>query len=278
MKNQVVGIIGGKGKTGQQFAKFFRVKGFRVIVNDSKQKPSNQEIAQQSNFLFYCVPINKTVHVIRENARFAKKAKAIADFTSVKQNSINALKKFSPRGAEVFGLHPMFASDVKNFKGQVIVCVKGRGNKWLNFFKKMFAKAGAETPVVSAKEHDELMAVIQGLIHFSLLATAKALKELKFDLNKTLKFRSPIYKMRFDMIGRILNQDAELYADIQLKNKDVKKVVKAIEESTNELAEIVKKENRKDFLDFFDKTANYFGKHKELSAKKSIKVIEALSK
>src|SRR3989338_7506562 len=157
MNKQVIGIIGGKGSTGKQFAKFFRAKGFKLLVNDSKQKPSNKEIAEKSDFLFYCVPINKTVHVIKESAKFAKKAKGVGEFTSVKTDSINALKKFAPKTVEVFGFHPMFAGDMKNFKNQVIIFVEGRGKNWLNFFKKICAKDGAETPVISAKEHDRMM-------------------------------------------------------------------------------------------------------------------------
>ena len=66
------------------------------------------------------------------------------------------------------------------------------------------------------------MAVVQALTHFAYIGIGAALQALDFDVEKSRKFMSPVYEIMIDFVGRILDQNPELYASIQKNPKAMK--------------------------------------------------------
>ncbi len=60
MKKPIIGIIGGKGKMGKAFARFFVELGYEVIVSDLKTKLKPLELVRKSDVVIISVPIDKT--------------------------------------------------------------------------------------------------------------------------------------------------------------------------------------------------------------------------
>jgi prephenate dehydrogenase len=83
------------------------------------------------------------------------------------------------------------------------------------------------------------------------------MKELNADINESLEFSSPIYKLRMDMVGRILNQDAGMYADIGILNKKTRKTIKAYVDSAMKLQKIIDTNDREAFIRYFKSAQEY---------------------
>jgi prephenate dehydrogenase len=222
-------IVGGTGDTGSWFARYFRDRGLEVTV----WGPSGRtEVAKEMNVRYAAdlrseagssdavmvsVPIDKTVQVIQELAPCMQPGSVIMDVTSLKSAPVRAMEEYAPDGVEVLGTHPMFGPTMPALKGQTIILtpVQSRSQNWLPYFRSLFEADGAHIEVVDAEEHDRIMAVVQALTHFAYIGIGATLQALDFDVSRSRRFMSPVYEIMLDFVGRILDQNPELYASIQ---------------------------------------------------------------
>jgi len=277
MKNKVtIGIIGGTGGMGQFFKKLFEQNNCKVLIASRSTELTVEDCASQSDVVVVTVPIKSTVDVIKNIGSFIKEESLLIDLTSIKIAPVEAMLKHSE--SEVIGTHPVFGPGVSSIKGQSIVLCPARGKKWLPWLKELLDKNGAKIKIATPEKHDKMMAVIQGLVHFSTITVSHVLKEMGIDIKDSLDYASPIYKLRLDMLGRILNQDPELYADIEILNPEVNKAIKVYLDSSEKLFKTIAKKDREGFIDYFKESANYLGNFKEEAEKESDYLIEKLVK
>ena len=226
-------ILGGTGETGSWFARYFKEKGFDVAVWGPSGKMDvadrlgvryamdmMQEV-ENSDIVLVSVLIEKTVEVIRQVAPRMHSGSLIMDVTSLKSGPVKAMKTYAPKGVEVLGTHPMFGPTMPTLQGQTIILtpVEGKTGKWLSLMQSLFESDGAHMEILDAEEHDEIMAVVQALTHFAYIAIGAALRTLDFDVARSSRFMSPVYEIMIDFVGRILDQNPELYASIQKNPK-----------------------------------------------------------
>lgn len=272
---KTVGIIGGKGLMGSFFAKFFRNEGFRVLISDRKTKLVNQKLAEQSDVILVAVPIDVTEKVIREIIPHTRRGQIFADITSLKTFSVREMLKGK---ASVIGLHPMFRPGPSGFRGQTIVMCPARcTNKQKQWLRKLFVKNGATVTEMSTREHDELMGIVQALIHFHSLVLGQTLRSLRVNLKKLMQVMSPIYRMQFDVVCRIFAQNPILYASIGMENPTTPKTTKHFLCATEMLRKILLAKNQKAFEREFRKTAAFLGPYSKRALQESDKLIANLS-
>ncbi|MFA6372948.1 MAG: prephenate dehydrogenase/arogenate dehydrogenase family protein [Methanothrix sp.] len=226
-------ILGGTGETGSWFARYFKEKGFDVAVWGPSGKVEVAERlgvryakdmmaeVEKSDIVLVSVLIEKTVEIIREVAPHMHPGSLIMDVTSIKSGPVRAMKTYAPKGVEVLGTHPMFGPTMPALRGQTIILtpVEGKTGKWLSIMQSLFQTDGAHVEILDAEEHDEIMAVVQALTHFAYIGIGAALRTLDFDVQRSRRFMSPVYETMIDFVGRILDQNPELYASIQKNPK-----------------------------------------------------------
>ncbi len=272
-KKPVIGIIGGKGAMGLFFQEFFEKRGFKVLISDLRTKLSNKELAKKSDIVIVSVPIDKTVEIIEEVAPFVKKSGLLMDLTSTKEDPVKTMLKFAK--SSVLGCHPMFGP-TNNIKGQIVVFTPGRGKKWQNFMQKIFEEAGVNIKIISAKEHDKIMAIVQGLQHFISVNLAYTLAKEKTSIKKFLDLQSPVYRITMDFLGRILHQEPYLYANIEIQNEQIPSHIKSFLNSGEDLLKIIEKKDIKSFVKIFNKGKKHLGKFTQKAQDESDQVIDYL--
>lgn len=246
---------------GAFFADFFRKQGFGVLISDIGTKLSNKELAEKSDIVLFSVPIHLTEKIINSVIPYVRKDQLLLDCTSLKMMPVSAMMK-SP--AQVIGLHPMFRPTSLGFKKQtVVMCAARASAKTHRTVKKWFVKNGARVVLMTPEKHDELMSVIQVLVHFHTIVLGNTFRKLGVPIEKTLKVASPIYRLEMDMIGRIFSQNPLLYAAIEMFNPQTEKVTRTLLEETENLAKIVLRKDLKNFEISFSKTSKFLGKFKE---------------
>lgn len=271
-----VGIIGGTGQMGKFFRRFFEKNDCRVLVSSGRTKLKPEDCAKKSDVVMVSVPMDVAVDVIKKIGPHLNKNSLLVDTTSIKKGPVEAMLKHSR--CEVIGMHPVFGPNVSSVKDQTIVVCPARTRKWQRWLVNIFEKNGAVIKIATPEKHDKMMSIIQGLNHFNALAVAHAMKKAGIKISESLEFASPVYRLKMMMVGRILNQNPELYADIEIMNSKNKKLLDIFENSSKKLKKIIKAKDKEEFVKYFNDCADFFGNFRKKAEKTSDYLIEQMVK
>ena len=270
-----IGIIGGNGGMGTLFAEMFSGFGHEVIVSDLGTELTNEEVASKSNVILIAVPIEQTIDVIEQIGPHCKTDALLMDITSTKSNPMEAMCEYS--SCSVIGTHPLFGPSVHSLQGQRIAIMQGRDtHNWMNWLQQMLQARGLSVLETSAKEHDEVMSIVQVLTHQTTEILGRTIQKLGVDVDRTLQFTSPIYLLDMIMAARHFAQSSELYASIQMSNPDTQNVLNVLKETGDELRDIVERRDRTAFNTMFDEVHQHFGAFSEQALEQSSFLIDRL--
>jgi prephenate dehydrogenase len=268
------GIIGGTGKMGRLFVPVFERAGYEVLVSGRSSSVTSEDIARQCDLVIVSVPIRNTVRVISRIAPILKPGQVLCDFTSIKVRPVEAMLRSA---ADVVGLHPMFGPTVRSLKSQtIIVCPARIDDKKLQDLVAIFRNEGARCTITTPEDHDRMMAVVQGLTHYVTLCMAESIRRLGIDIETTQEFTSPVYQIELSLIGRLLSQDPELYADILQQNPYVPGVLAACRESAADLEAMVSHQDAAGFREFFEENSRHLGSYCQKGQKMTDTLIDCM--
>ncbi len=292
----LVTIIGGAGAMGGWFAKFFKQNGADVRIVDRSAKtpeiasslgvdfmhvdilsqhcPSDiTEDITDTDVLIISVPIDITCNVIEAVGKRMKDGTLLMDLTSVKREPVRKMLECTKDDVEILSIHPMFGPTAKSIRNQTVIFIEisGRWGKLCDKIENIFERKGARIVFMSADEHDRTMAVIQGLSHFVLLSYGITLQNLNFNVEHAREM-SPLYEIFTDFVGRILHQDPELYANIQM-NLDMKEIHEKFIAAAKMLSSSVLNKDEEKFKNIFLNARKHFG-NTEKALKESDEIIE----
>ena len=271
-----VAIVGGTGGMGRLFAKLIGRRGHRVLIVNEHTELTPPQAAARADLTLIAVPISVTPQVIRQVGPALRPGSCLTDVTSLKSNALRAMLQATNPRVDVIGTHPMFGPTVESLLRQLVVLCPGRGRRWLPRLKRLLEGEGAVVRVVDPEEHDKHMAVIQVLRHFVTFATGKCLEELQVDIQESLRFTSPIYRLELAMIGRLFAQDPALYADIELENQYSAQVLATFLHVASQLTTAVVSRDSDAFVRYFRSTARYLGSFCEEAMEESNYLVSRL--
>lgn len=256
---------------GRLFANFFKESGIKVLISDKKTKLSNEELATQADITIVSVPIENTEKAIQEILPYIGKHQALMDFTSIKEKPVKAMMKGK---CEVLGIHPMFG-DSNPIPGQtIILCPTSRSKKWSEWMENFLRQNHAQIHKMSPKEHDKMMNIAQGLVHFADITFADALRRSKLPIPKLLQYTGKASELKVQLAARLIYQDPGLYGNIQIENPQAMKSLKAYKQSVDELSKIVQNKNLSAFKKFFNKNKTFLGRYTTSAYKDSTYLID----
>jgi len=269
------GIIGGTGKMGSLFAGVLARAGWEVTVSGRSTPLASRDLAERADMVMVSVPIRETVQVIREIAPLLREDQVICDLTSLKVAPVQAM--LASR-AEVIGFHPMFGPAVAGLRNQTIIATPARcREETAERLYRIFRAEGARVTVTTPEAHDRMMAVIQGITHFSTLCMAGAMRTLGTDIGEALASSSPVYRIQLGLIGRLLGQDPALYADILQMNPESGLALSAFEQAVRDLRGRVASGDPAAFEEFFRDTAARFRDYSPRATEETDRIIGFLS-
>ena len=236
---------------------------------------------KNADITIFAVPIAFMEESIKNIAPYLKKNSVVLDICSIKDFPSNSLEKYSPESVLVIPTHPMFGPFISSIAGQIFVLTSEEKVKedfrykfLVNFLKKSSAKILETTP----QKHDRMMAVVQWLTHFDVFVFGETIKRLWVDIETSLNFVSPIYKLMISSVARYMNQNPKLYSDIQMYNKEILKVHSTFIEVSNEFNKIVETKDEKNFIKTIESTQEYFWENAQKWQLYTDKIIYLISK
>jgi prephenate dehydrogenase len=219
MRNITIGIIGGTGGIGKWFARFFEAQGFTVHVSGRKTGMHMPALAKACSVVIVSVPIGATIGVINKIGPYMKRSALLMDLTSLKEGPVKAMRVSSR--SEVIGLHPLFGPSARSLKNQNIVLCPGRGKHWHIWLRAILEKEGAKIVETTPEDHDEMMAVVQGLTHLNTMTMGILVRESGIDRAGLEKFSTPTFRKKLKLIDRVFSHPG-LYAEIVTGNPSVR--------------------------------------------------------
>ncbi len=254
---RTVAIVGGRGGMGRCLAGLFGDLGHAVMIADVDTTLTPAEAAGVADVVVISVPIDCTVDVIRDLAPRVRPDALLMDVTSIKAAPLAAMLEHCP--GSVVGTHPLFGPSVHSVQGQRMVLTPGRGDAWLAWLKQMLHARGLALLETSAEAHDQAMAIVQVLTHFSTEVMGRTLANLNVDMAETLAFTSPIYLLEMLMTARHFAQSPQLYASIQMSNPQTGDVTGAFVAAAEEVRRLSQSGDHAGFEAMFEDVRAFFG-------------------
>jgi len=88
---------------------------------------------------------------------------------------------------------------------------------------------------------------------------AQSISALGVNMAETMTYSSPFYRIALSLMGRILSQNASLYADMQMYNPYAPKILQSLIESLKDFKTVVESGRKHDFIRQFEESRKFFG-------------------
>ena len=253
---QKVVVIGGNGQLGSIFVDLFKRSEYQVAVVEKDDWENSESIFADASVVIVAVPIRLTSAVINRLNNLPENC-ILADVTSVKDGPLFEMLKV--HSGPVLGLHPMFGPDVTGLVKQTIIACEGRDPESYQWLLDQFQVWGAKIYAVDSQSHDQAMAMVQVMRHFSTIAYGYHLMTEGADISQLVDMSSPIYRLELIMVGRLFAQDPILYSDIIFSNPDNISMMKRFAYRFLELLEDVENGDKDAFVTMFNQVSDWFG-------------------
>ena len=221
----VIGIVGSAGAYGVWLRRFFEQRmGLGVLGHDPADTGSDPpaRLIEAADVLVFAAPIRAVPALVARYVELSagrERGRLWLDVTSLKQAPVAAMLQSQ---AEVVGLHPMTAPPkAPTLKGRVVVVCQARLQRWQPWLQALLQGLQGEYVHAEPAHHDQVMALVQALVHALHLGQAAVLRELASGLGgpaALLPFRSGAFEMDMAVISRILSLNPAIYEDIQFGN------------------------------------------------------------
>lgn len=264
--NKIV-VVGGKGKLGGLFTRYFCLSGYPVKSLDKDDWGQADKILQGADLVLVSVPIAYTPAVLEALKPYLTPEMILADLTSVKAQPLAKMLEIH-QGA-VVGLHPMFGPDIASFAKQVTACCHGRFPERYQWLLEQIQIWGGKIENIDAAAHDHAMTYIQALRHFSTFVAGLHLSQQAVQLPQLLALSSPIYRLELAMIGRLFAQDGTLYADIIGDKAENLAVIESLQQSFAQSLAYFQNGDKQGFIQTFENVHRWFGDYAEQFLKES---------
>ncbi len=252
-----VAIIGGTGKMGRWFTKFFLKEGDQVVVSGRNKKKlakmkeefgvevgDNLNAVKSADRVLISVPIDNFEEVIKEIHSHVRSDQVIMDICSVKEFPVEVMHKYIKTGVTL-GTHPLFGPDTKSIKNQnfVLTPTNDKEKRVADDFKKWLEERHVNVSVMSPKKHDELMSVVLGLPHFIGVVVCDTLLDYA-NLAETKRAAGTSYKLLLKLTETVVSQDPEFYASLQMHLPNVENVEDLFCEKSKEWLKAVRRKDK----------------------------------
>lgn len=267
-------IVGAGGGMGRYFHQWFRDAGYQVRGLEKEDWHRVKELCDGIGLAVISVPIDTTLSVIDGIAPHLPPGCILADLTSIKTEPVAAM--LSAHSGPVLGLHPLFGPTTSTMDKQIIAAIPGRRTPDCRWVLDQLAAWGAVLVETDAETHDEIMAIVQSLRHFATFSFGRFLCRKRVDLQQSLEFSSPIYRLELGMVGRLFAQDAALYSEIIFASPQRRAILKDYIASLSENLEMLESGDKSAFNEQFREIAEWFGPFGQQAMRESTYLIDKL--
>jgi prephenate dehydrogenase len=222
-------IIGGAGKMGVWFSRFFLNCGFNVSIYDVNIKAARSiqeklslkvyedvgEAVEDNNLIVISVPIEAIKDVFTSISNHIRNDHIVIDISSVKAYSVRLMHECVKKGFKI-GIHPMFGPGARTISGKTIIftpiSLEDLKPSW--DLAKIFVDKGAKAVFMTPEEHDRYMSIILTFPFIIGASIMDVVSSFDFDDEVINEISSPSFKLLYTICKAIISNDPKLYTSI----------------------------------------------------------------
>jgi prephenate dehydrogenase len=263
-----VAVIGASGGMGSFFARYFLERGDEVRGSDPSEGRvaipgvaafrTNAEAVKGCDVTVIAVPIDGTVKVVKELVGKLRPGSTLVEISSVKTQTLPALKKLVGRRVSLLSIHPLFGPALESTRGMKVAVIVGKGEAdgpEAGLAGRLFPEA--RIIPMSLSEHDRSMAVVLSLTHILNVVYAGTASRF-LTPEEFMRVSTPNSSMQLTLAEAVLAQDARLSFAIQAGNPYSKEVARAASRELKRVLSMIEASDRRAFDRHFSKLAKRY--------------------
>jgi len=274
-----VAVLGASGGMGSFFARYFLERGETVRGSDPKKENraaggrrlafqgTNAGAVKGCDVTIIAVPMEATLKVATEVAGELKPGSIMVEISSVKGETLPALRKLVGDRVTLLSIHPLFGPALRSTRGMKIAVIvgstRGSSRPEVALARRLFPEA--RIIPMSRRDHDRTMSVVLSLTH--LLNVVYAGTVAKFlTPEEFMRVSTPNSSMQLTLAEAILAQDPALSYAIQAGNVYSTKVGRAASRELKKVLAWLEGSDREAFDEHFSRLARRYKTDKRASA------------
>lgn len=224
-----VSVIGGAGKMGEWFVRHFASAGFTTVLSDKRLGEANavaeaygaasihtnREAVTGADLVLVSVPIRAIRDVVLDIAPHMREGAVLAEISSLKLPTVDAMRRASEHGVVPLSIHPLFGPAARTLRGQSVVVVPVvDGEAELKVARRWFGEG--EIISSEAQVHDRVMSLVLSLPYMMNMAFAKVLQE--DDLCLLKKMSGTTFTVQLALAESVVGEEPQLVESLLKEN------------------------------------------------------------
>ncbi len=256
-------VIGGAGKMGGWFVKYFASQGYEVEVADPSGSVKGfvcyedwRQLSLDYELILVATPLRTCNDILQDLAQCAPEG-LIIEVASLKTPIRDGLAALVAAGCRVASLHPMFGPDTELLSGRHLVFVDLGQPQSLVQARELFASTMVEVVQMDLDEHDKVIAFVLGLSHALNIMFFTALAESGEMVPKLRKISSTTFDAQLAVASRVASESATVYFEIQALNQYGGEALEKLGAAIERLRHVVAEADEQSFATMMQRGAQY---------------------
>jgi chorismate mutase / prephenate dehydrogenase len=263
--HQRVLVVGGAGQMGAWLCRYFRRRGFDVVVNDPAGplepfpfEPDLADAVKDADIIAVSVPMSASADVLGEIAALQPRG-LIFDICSLKAPIQDLLRAMGRSGLRVVSVHPMFGPNFWPLSSGSMTFSDCGNAAAVAEAKELFRPSGANLIDMPLDDHDEFMAFLLGLSHLCLLTFARSAANGPIDFGGLRRSAGTTFSRLSSAAASLLSDSPALIRDIQALNPHTAAVHRRVRDALDEWRRAAEARDAAEFVGLIEDTRKYFG-------------------
>jgi len=237
-------VIGGAGKMGGWFVKFFNSQGYATTIADEGIADGPGRFADWTaagvdyHIIVVATPMAVSGEILARLATLSPSG-LVFDIGSLKTPLKAGLRALAEAGCKVASLHPMYGPDTELLSGRHLIFVDVGSPEATAEAKDLFASTMVDKLDMGLDEHDRLISYVLGLSHALNIAFFTALSESGEAAPKLARLSSTTFDAQLLVAAAVAQDNPRMYFEIQHLNKFGLEPLDALLESVARIRQVV---------------------------------------
>jgi len=262
-------IIGGKGRMGSWFARFFRNQGREAAVLDPagalpgfRSFEGFSKSCRWADLILVATPLAASPGIYRQLIDRAPQG-IICDIASIKSGLLGEITAARKAGLRVASLHPMFGPGARVLSDKVICLCRCGDQPSLERVRRILTETSARLVEVDIMHHDRLMSCILGLSHLMNIVFARTLTRSGLSYEELSRAASTTFLRQMDTTRSVITENPDLYFEIQRANPHSAELFRQLRTAVEEITGMVTSTDLEGFRRVMEQGRDYLNLNQE---------------